>query len=86
VLIRWCTKRSMTAKGFVFVTLEDETGFANGILTPPVFEAHRAVLVRSPFLCLSGRLQNQDGVVSVKVSKVQAVDAPKVPGASHDFY
>jgi error-prone DNA polymerase len=59
-------QRPGTAKGFVFLSLEDETGIANIILTPDVFEQHRLVATRSRFLWITGKLQNQDGVIHVK--------------------
>jgi error-prone DNA polymerase len=78
-------QRPGTAKGFVFLSLEDETGIANVIVTPPLFERHRLVLVTEPFLLVEGVLQKQDGVVSVKAGRVQGLTplAHNVP--SHDF-
>ncbi len=61
-----CRQRPGTAKGFVFLSLEDETGIANIILTPDVFEQNRIVATRSRYLLIAGLLQNQDGVVHVK--------------------
>jgi len=63
-------QRPGTAKGFVFLTLEDETGVANVIITPRLFDKYRLVLVDHPFLLISGTLQNQDNVVSVKARSV----------------
>jgi error-prone DNA polymerase len=78
-------QRPGTAKGFVFLSLEDETGIANVIVTPPLFERYRLVLVTEPFLLVEGVLQKQDGVVSVKAGRVQGLAplAHNVP--SHDF-
>jgi error-prone DNA polymerase len=78
-------QRPGTAKGFVFLTLEDETGLANVIVTPRLFTAQRLVLVTEPFLYVEGILQTQDGVVSVRATRVQGlpVSSPAVP--SHDF-
>jgi error-prone DNA polymerase len=64
-------QRPGTAKGFVFLSLEDETGIANIILTPDVFEQNRLVVTRSRFLSVEGKLQNQDGVVNVKAQRVE---------------
>ncbi|PWT93370.1 MAG: error-prone DNA polymerase, partial [Blastocatellia bacterium] len=58
-------QRPGTAKGFVFLTLEDETGVSNIIVTPQIFDQNRLVLVDHPFLLIEGSLQNQDNVVSV---------------------
>jgi error-prone DNA polymerase len=59
-------QRPGTAKGFVFLSLEDETGIANVILTPDVFEQNRLAVTRSRFLSVEGKLQNQEGVIHVK--------------------
>jgi error-prone DNA polymerase len=63
-------QRPGTAKGFVFLSLEDETGIANIILTPDVFEQNRLVATRSRFLSVAGKLQNQDSVVHVKAQSI----------------
>jgi error-prone DNA polymerase len=78
-------QRPGTAKGFVFLSLEDETGIANVIVTPQLFQRHRLVLVTKPILLVEGVLQKQDGVVSVKAGRVQGLPplAHNVP--SHDF-
>ncbi|MCA1573334.1 MAG: hypothetical protein LC770_02100 [Acidobacteria bacterium] len=79
-------QRPGTAKGFVFLTLEDETGVANIIITPQLFSKNRLVLVDHPFLLIEGTLQNQDHVVSVKAKRVRPLSF-KVAGApSHDFH
>ena len=79
-----CRQRPGTAKGFLFLSLEDETGIANGIVTPDMFDANRTALVSEPFIIVEGVLQNQDGVVSVKVQRVEPCPrGPAVP--SHDF-
>ena len=59
-------QRPGTAKGFVFLSLEDETGIANIIVAPGVFEQNRLIVTRSRFLSITGKLQNQDGVIHVK--------------------
>ena len=64
-------QRPGTAKGFVFLTLEDETGVANIIITPQLFNKNRLVLVDHPFLLIEGTLQNQDHVISVKAKRVR---------------
>jgi error-prone DNA polymerase len=63
-------QRPGTAKGFVFLSLEDETGIANIILTPDVFEQNRLVVTRTRFLMIEGKLQNQDGVIHVKAERL----------------
>ncbi len=79
-------QRPGTAKGFFFVSLEDETGIANLICAPRLFERDRVVLVTEPFLWVEGVLQNQDGVVAIKARRVKplAIGHEVVP--SHDFH
>jgi error-prone DNA polymerase len=78
-------QRPGTAKGFVFLTLEDETGIANVIVRPDLFQAERAAVIGAPFLLVEGILQNVDGVTSVKAERVQPLgDLPAAE--SHDFY
>jgi error-prone DNA polymerase len=79
-------QRPGTAKGFVFLSLEDETGIANAIIPPPLFERDHTVLVHNPFLLIEGTLQNQDNVVSVKVERVQALEISRAEVTSHDFH
>jgi error-prone DNA polymerase len=73
-------QRPMTAKGFFFMTLEDETGFANIIVRPDLFERDRAVLIGAGGLVARGRVQNQDGVVTLKVESAEDL-ARAYPGA-----
>jgi error-prone DNA polymerase len=79
-------QRPGTAKGFFFLTLEDETGFSNGIVTPTVFAAHRTLLTSAPALIIEGKLQNQDGVVSVKADRFQPVEELRTHTPSRDFH
>jgi len=78
-------QRPGTAKGFVFLSLEDETGIANIIVEPPLFERERVTLTGASFLVVSGVLQNQDGVGSVKARDVKPLHAGAAP-QSHDFH
>jgi error-prone DNA polymerase len=78
-------QRPGTAKGFVFLTLEDETGISNVIVRPDLFDRERMVVIRQPFLIVDGVLQHQDGVLSVRAERFEQLDG----GASveaHDFY
>jgi error-prone DNA polymerase len=79
-------QRPGTAKGFVFLSIEDETGIANAIVTPRVFEEHHVTIVRQPFLLIEGQLQHQDNVVSVKVESVQPLSITRAETTSHDFH
>ncbi|MFN2499719.1 MAG: DNA polymerase III subunit alpha [Pyrinomonadaceae bacterium] len=79
-------QRPGTAKGFVFLTMEDETGVANIIITPQLFDKYRLVVVNEPFLLISGTLQNQDNVISVKAKTIRALSFQVAAVASHDFH
>ena len=79
-------QRPGTAKGFVFLTLEDETGIANIIVRPDLFAQDRSVIVEEPFLLIEGVLQNQDGVISVRAEVVQGLGGTSVDFEAHDFY
>jgi error-prone DNA polymerase len=65
-----CRQRPSTAKGFAFLSLEDETGIANIIVTPRLFEEHRLLIAHSSFLHVEGRLQIQRGVIHVRAESV----------------
>jgi error-prone DNA polymerase len=79
-------QRPGTANGFVFLSLEDETGIANAIVTPDLFEQNRVLLVNESFLLVEGALQNQDGVISVKAERVFPLAITKAQIDSHDFH
>jgi error-prone DNA polymerase len=79
-------QRPGTAKGFVFLSLEDETGITNAIITPQLFTEDYAVLVQQQFLMIEGKLQNQEGVVSVKAERIYPLRITRAPTASHDFH
>lgn len=79
-------QRPGTAKGFVFLTLEDETGIANIIVRPDLFASQRLKILEEPFLLVEGILQSQDGVTSVKAERVQGLGGVPIDVGSHDFY
>jgi error-prone DNA polymerase len=79
-------QRPGTAKGFVFLTLEDETGIANIIVRPDVFTDNRSTVVNAPYLLIEGTLQIQDGVTSVKAERVHAMVTDGPEPKSHDFH
>jgi error-prone DNA polymerase len=78
-------QRPGTAKGFVFLTLEDETGIANVIVRPDLFDRERMTVIRQPFLLVEGILQHQDGVLSVRAERLQGIQGAAAVDA-HDFY
>jgi len=79
-------QRPGTAKGFVFLSLEDETGIANVIVTPQLFEQNRLALVDYPFLLIDGILQHQDNAISVKARRVEPLQMKHEDVGSHDFH
>jgi error-prone DNA polymerase len=68
-------QRPGTAKGFIFLSMEDETGIANVIVTPDLYERERMTVVRTKFLMVEGLLQNQDGVIHVKAKRLAALNS-----------
>jgi error-prone DNA polymerase len=81
-----CRQRPGTAKGFVFVSLEDETGIANVVVPPDFFEKHRLTITQEPSLLFRGKLQNVAGVIHVRAQEVEPLRLAELPsGASHDF-
>jgi error-prone DNA polymerase len=79
-------QRPGTAKGFLFLTLEDETGTANAVVTPKVFEKHRALLHSAPILLVEGPLQNVDGVIHVRGRRFEEIPVATAVPPSHDFH
>ncbi len=79
-------QRPGTAKGFVFLSLEDETGVANAIINPQLFQKNRLLITSEQFLMIEGILQNQDNVISVKAARVGALSITQAPTSSHDFH
>jgi error-prone DNA polymerase len=79
-------QRPGTAKGFIFLSMEDETGIANVIVTPDLYERDRLVVTRSKFILAEGPLQNQDGVIHVKASRLQPLSDQTLEVHSHDFH
>jgi error-prone DNA polymerase len=79
-------QRPGTAKGFVFLSLEDETGIANVIFTPDAFEQNRVVVSRSRFVCVEGPLQHQDGVIHIKAQRIVPLDITDIEIRSHNFH
>ena len=68
VLVR---QRPGTAKGVIFMTLEDETGVANVIVWPKAFERLRAIVLGARFVAVTGKLQNEQGVIHVVADRME---------------
>ncbi|MEP7270690.1 MAG: error-prone DNA polymerase [Acidobacteriota bacterium] len=81
-----CRQRPGTAKGIVFLSLEDETGIANVIVMPDLFEKTRGAIVNFPALFIVGLLQNLESSISVKALKVVPLEMVKTSMRSHDFH
>src|SRR5947209_1323923 len=82
-----CRQRPGTAKGFVFISLEDETGVSNAIVTPDLFEETRLLITEEPFLAIEGEVQNTDNVVLIKAQKIfPIIGEGLVSSESHDFH
>ena len=82
-----CRQRPGTAKGYVFISLEDETGVSNAIVTPDLFERTRLLITEEPFLIIEGTVQNSENVVLIQARQIRAlVHAQLVGTDSHDFH
>ena len=78
-------QRPGSAKGFCFLTLEDETGTANAVLTPRVFDRFRGELHASPILEVAGPVQNVEGVIHIRVRDLRPLPLAHDLPASHDY-
>jgi len=82
-----CRQRPGTAKGFVFISLEDETGVSNAIVEPELFECFRLLITEEAFLLIEGEVQNSDNVVLIKAQKIRPLVHDQLIGSeSHDFH
>jgi len=82
-----CRQRPGTAKGFVFISLEDETGVSNAIVEPDLFERFRLLITEEAFLLIEGEVQNSDGVVLIKTRDIRPLMHEALVGSeSHDFH
>ena len=79
-------QRPGTAKGFCFLTLEDETGTANAVVTPARYERWRVVLNTSPLLEVIGRLERVDGVTHVRAVQLRRLEVPAEMPQGHDYW
>lgn len=83
-----CRQRPGTAKGVVFITLEDETGLSNSICYPQVFEKNRLTITTEPFLVITGKVQQAEGTTHLMAETIEPLrDVQELPAsASHDFH
>lgn len=81
-----CRQRPGTAKGVCFVSLEDETGIANAIVSPELFERERLKITSEPFLIITGVAQIRHGTVHIKTRSIERLKTPEIKSPdSHDF-
>ena len=81
-----CRQRPGTAKGLLFLSLEDETGVSNAVVMPDIFERERAIILNNPYLVIDGEMQNIDGVFTVRASHFEPLEAAEAAVPSHDFH
>jgi error-prone DNA polymerase len=79
-------QRPGTAKGLIFLTLEDETGNSNVIITPDFYEKNRVSVLYVRFVQISGTVQNQDGIVHLKAKAIRPLAVSSAEISSHDFH
>jgi error-prone DNA polymerase len=79
-------QRPGTAKGFVFLNLEDESGLVNVVVPPSLFQRCRLTLVDEPFLWIEGVLEHREGVISVRAGRLHPLDHQLRQVPSHDFH
>ena len=79
-------QRPGTAKGLIFLTLEDETGNSNIIVMPDVYANDPMVVLHERFVKVKGTVQNQDGIVHLKAQKILPLHVTSAETWSHDFH
>ena len=79
-------QRPGTAHGFIFLSIEDETGIANAIIDPDLYEQNRSLVTYARFLLIDGTLQNIDTVIHIRATRIEELDVTAAPTVSHDFH
>ena len=79
-------QRPGTAKGMIFMTLEDETGTSRVIISPDFYNQNRMVVLNERFVLVSGIVQNQDSIIHLKARSIQPLSISAAPTPSHDFH
>ena len=72
-------QRPATAKGVMFLLIEDESGVVNVIVTPPVYRRHRLAVRTASLVTVSGRLERREGVINVLAGSVRRLERPDAP-------
>jgi error-prone DNA polymerase len=73
-------------KGFIFLTLEDETGNSNVVVFRDFYDRNRMTVVRERFVRISGIVQNRDGVVHLMARSIAPLAVSAAEISSHDFH
>ena len=79
-------QRPGTAHGFIFLSIEDETGIANAIIDPDLYERHRSLVTYAKFLLIEGTLQNVDKVIHIRTKHIEELDVAVASTQSHDWH
>ncbi len=79
-------QRPGIARGFIFLSLEDEIGMDNIVITPDLYDQDCLVVIHSRFLLVEGSLQNQDGAIHVKAQRLLKLLEQALGVRSHDFH
>jgi error-prone DNA polymerase len=81
-----CRQRPGTAKGLLFLSVEDETGVSNAVVMPDVFDRERKTILNNSYLVIDGEMQNVDNVYTVRAAHFEALDVAEEAVPSHDFH
>jgi len=81
-----CRQRPGTAKGLLFLSIEDETGVSNAVVMPDVFDRERKTILNNSYLVIDGEMQNIDNVYTVRAAHCEALDVAEEAVPSHDFH
>ncbi len=81
-----CRQRPGTAKGLLFLSLEDETGVSNAVVMPDIFDRERPTILNNSYLIIEGEMQNIDGVFTVRASHFEPLHTAEEAVPSHDFH
>ncbi len=79
-------QRPGTAHGFIFLSIEDETGIANAIIDPDLYETHRSLVTYAKFLLIEGALQHIDKVIHIRARHIEELNVTAAPMQSHDWH
>jgi len=79
-------QRPGTAHGFIFLSIEDETGISNAIIDPELYEQNRSLVTYARFLLVEGTLQNVDKVIHIRAKHIEELNVTAAPTQSHDFH